>query len=61
MFHGLEGTFAVAGNGRLLDANNKYLRDHIHDGRLSCPRCGDLPYDDSIFEKQLRIELKKAK
>lgn len=57
-FHGLEGTFEVAGNGRLLSKDKKYLRDYVHDGRLACPRCGEMPYDDRIFEKQLRVELK---
>lgn len=57
-FHGSEGTFDVAGNGRLLSKDNKYLRTYVHDGRLACPRCGELPYDDGIFEKQLRIELR---
>jgi hypothetical protein len=59
LFHGMEGTFAIAGNGRLLDKDNKYLRTHVHDGRLSCPRCGDLAYDDAVFEKTTRVELKK--
>ena len=58
-FHGAEGTFEVAGNGRLLDKDKKYLQFYVHDGRLTCPRCGDMSYDDAVFEKQLRVELRK--
>ena len=57
-FTGAEGSFAVAGNGRLLDKEKKYLQAYVHDGRLICPRCGELSYDDALFEKQLRIALK---
>lgn len=56
-FHGTEGTFEVGGNGRLLDEQKKYLKNYVHDGRLVCPRCGELSYDDDVFEKQLRIKL----
>ena len=56
-FQGVEGIFEVAGNGRLLDEHKKYLRHYVHDGRLTCPRCGELPYDDAVFEQQLRIKL----
>jgi hypothetical protein len=58
VFQGSEGTFAVAGNGRLLDRNHQYIRDYVHDGRLCCSRCGELAYNDRVFEKELRIELK---
>jgi uncharacterized Zn finger protein (UPF0148 family) len=61
VFVGMEGTFTVAGNGRLLDKHNKYITGHIHDGRLYCPRCGDMRYNDDIFEKQIRIELLSPK
>jgi hypothetical protein len=57
-FYGTEGTFELAGNGRLLDKDKKYLQVYVHDGRLACPRCGEMPYDDAVFEKQLRVELK---
>lgn len=61
LFHGTEGTFTIGGNGRLLDKHNKYLHTYVHDGRLACPRCGDLAYDDAVFEKFLRVELLKEK
>lgn len=56
-FHGTEGVFEVAGNGRMLDKNKKYIQSYVHDGRLVCRQCGEIAYDDAVFEKQLRIEL----